>query len=146
MNPEDPEAAQRIVADYAAVLKCESEQEVYPSSVEALPYPKQTIKAAIRTCVQVLASSGRLTQELRDFLEIAYMSLADYVEEDVGRLLTEFCEAGDTLAVDGWLARDKVGSPAWNRLTESARLAGDIANLIERETQALRQEFSEIQG
>jgi hypothetical protein len=37
MNPEDPESAQRIVAEYASVLERESEAGVYPSSVTSLP-------------------------------------------------------------------------------------------------------------
>jgi hypothetical protein len=146
MNPEDAESAQRIVAEYAAVLERESEQEVYPSSVSRLPYPKQTIKAAIETCVRGLASTDQLTAELSDFLEIAYVSLADYVEEDIVRLLVEFREAGDSLADDGRLAHERVGTAAWKRLSDSARLAGEIASTIAQETEALRQEFRGIRA
>ena len=144
MNPEDPESAQRIVAEYADVLERESARDVYPSSVEALPYPKPTIKAAIETCVRVLASRDALTPELVDYLEIAYVSLADYVEADVVRLLAEFHAAGHTLAADGRLAREKVGTPAWKRLTESARIAGTIATEIAHQTETLRQEFRQL--
>jgi hypothetical protein len=144
MNPEDPESAQRIVAEYASVLERESEAEIYPSSVSSLPYPKPTIKAAIRTCVRALAATDQLTPELSDFLEIAYVSLADYVDEDIVQLLTEFREASATLAADERRAREKVGTPAWNRLRESSQLAGDIARMIAEQTESLRQEFQEF--
>jgi hypothetical protein len=145
MNPEDPEAAQRIVAEYAAVLERDSLRDVYPSSVDALPYPKPIIKTAIGTCVHTLAETDRLTPELADFLEIAYVSLADYVEDDIVRLLSEFREAADALAADGRLAKEKMGTPAWNRLSGSARIAGDIAGLIAEQTESLRAEFRQLQ-
>ena len=146
MNPEDPESAQRIVAEYADVLERESASDVYPSSVQTLPYPKPTIKTAIETCVRVLAANGALTTELADYLEIAYVSLADYVDDDVVRLLAEFKDAGNTLAADGRLAREKVGTAAWTRLTESARIAGTIASEIAQQTEMLRQEFRQFQA
>lgn len=87
-----------------------------------------------------------MTEELRAFLEIAYVSLADYVEDDLVKLLTEFRQAGETLAADGRLAHEKLGSPAWSVLTGSSRLAGEIARTIAEETEVLRREFEQIQG
>jgi hypothetical protein len=144
MNPEDPESAQRIVAEYVSVLERDSEADLYPSSVTSLPYPKLTIKTAIRTCVRALVASDQLTPELSDFLEIAYVSLADYVEDDIVQLLTEFREAGATLAADERRAREKVGTPAWNRLSESGQLAGEIARMISEQTKTLRDEFRQL--
>ena len=43
MNPDDPESAQRIVAEYAQVLE-RGDSAVFPASIRMLPYPKQTIK------------------------------------------------------------------------------------------------------
>jgi hypothetical protein len=146
MNPENPEAAQRIVAEYAQLLEQESRSAVYPSSVRSLPYAKPTIKQAIRTCVLALGASRQLTDELRDFLEVAYVSLADYVDDDLVKLLTEFREAAETFAADGRLTREKLTSPAWSTLAGSSRIAGDIARTIAEETEALRQEFRELQA
>jgi hypothetical protein len=146
MNPEDPESAQRIVAEYAALLEAESERAIYPSAASVLPYPKQTIKQAMRTCVRQLGATGQMTDELRTYLELAYISLADYLEDDLVKLLTEFREASETLAVDGRRAIEKVQSPAWNVLSESSRLTGMIAKTIADETEALRLEFQEIEA
>lgn len=44
MNPEDLESAQRIVAEYAALLEAESEQAVYPSAASMLPYAKDILR------------------------------------------------------------------------------------------------------
>jgi len=144
MNPANPESAQRIVAEYVGLLERDTENATYPSSVNALPYPKPTIKQAIRTCVVALEASGQMTEELREFLEFAYLSLADYVDDDLIKVLIEFREAGETLAVDGRLAREKLGSPAWKTLAGSSRLAGQVARAIAEDTEALRLEFSEL--
>ena len=141
VNPRDPESAQRIVAEYAALLERESQADVYPGSSRDLPYSKPTIKQAIQTCVLALSATAQLTSGLRDFLEIAYVSLADYIEDDLVRLLTEFREAGETFAHDGRRVREKLDTSSWNVLTESSRLAGDIAVNIALDTAALRSEF-----
>lgn len=138
MNPEDPESAHRIVAEYGRVL--ERPDEALPSSVRALPYPKQTIKAAILTCAATLRKSQQLTPDMRDFLEEAYVALADYVDEDVVRVMAEYRESLATLA-DVQAAREKVHTPAWQRVSEMSRLAGDIARSIADDTAALRLEF-----
>jgi hypothetical protein len=144
MNPRDPQAAQTIVAEYAALLQEHSEKEIYPSLVTSLPYPKEDIKTAIRTSVEALTRSGQLTAELRDFLEISYVSLADFVDEELARLLWEYRAAAAALEEPGRLAKDRVASPAWQTLASSGRLAGDIAGAIARETEDLRSEFNRL--
>jgi hypothetical protein len=139
MNPDDPESAQRIVAEYAHVLE-RDDATAYPASVRALPYPKQTIKAAIVTCAATLRQTEQLTSEMRDFLEEAYVGLADYVDDDLVRIMTEYREALTTVA-DVQAARDKVQTPAWQRIAETSRLAGEIAKSIADDTAALRLEF-----
>jgi hypothetical protein len=139
MNPDDSESAHRIVTEYARVLEREDSQ-TFPASVRALPYPKQTIKAALLTCTSALQNARQLTPEMRDFLEQAYVALADYVDDDLVRVMTEYRES--LVAVEGvQAARDKVQTDAWQRIAQTSRLAGDIARSIAEDTATLRAEF-----
>lgn len=54
-----------------------------------------------------LAGSGELTPELGEYLELAYVSLADYVDDEVATLLREYARAGQELCrgQPGWRAR-----------------------------------------
>jgi hypothetical protein len=136
-----PQEAQRIVAAYLKVVEAHAEANVYPCTVDDLPQSKDTIRAAFRTSVAALLSTGGLTPELRDYLEIAYVSLADYVSGDCMRLLREYGLAGEQLAGDPRLAREKVGTDAWRRLAEQSRLAGELAREISNDAHRLRTEF-----
>ncbi|HEY8549528.1 MAG TPA: hypothetical protein VIL35_06210 [Vicinamibacterales bacterium] len=139
MNPEDPESAHRIVSEYARVLEA-ADQQPLPAPARLLPYPKRIIKTAILTCAAALRESQQLTDDMRDFLEQAYVALADYVDDDLVRVMSEYREA---LASISHLQKvqDRVQSPAWRRITETSRLAGDIARSIADEAAALRLEF-----
>lgn len=139
MNPEDPESAQRIVAEYARVLES-GDAQVYPASTRALPYPKQTIKGAILTCAAALRESQQLTDEMREFLEQAYVALADYLDDDLVRVMAEYRDALASVA-DVHSARDKQQTAAWQRIAATSRLAGEIAQAIADDTAALREEF-----
>jgi hypothetical protein len=139
MNPEDPESAQRIVADYARILEAEDTHPL-PASIRLLPYPKQTIKGAILTCTATLRQQARLTPEMLEFLEQAYVALADYLDDDLVRVMAEYRDALASVA-DVHAARDKVHTPAWQRIAGTSRLAGDIARSIADDTAALRREF-----
>jgi hypothetical protein len=141
MDPEDPVVAQVIVAEYARLLEQHSQADQYPSPVSSLPYSKQIIKTAIRTCVRSMIATSQLTEELRDFLEVAYISLADYIDEELVRLMTEYRAAGATLAAEGRLAKEKVETPAWKTLARTSGLAGEIARAIAQDTEELRAEF-----
>jgi hypothetical protein len=141
MNPTDPESAQRIVADYAAVLEQHAAVQAYPASVRTLPYPKQTLKAAIFTCAASLRDTGQLTDELREFLETAYVLLADYIDEELVRVTTEYRESAATIAADARAAREKVHTAAWQRVAATSGLAGEIAKSIADDAAALRREF-----
>jgi hypothetical protein len=143
-NTDDPYVAQKVVAEYAALLEEHAKLDVYPASVESLPYPKDTIKHAVRTCVVALDRSGQLNPELTDFLEVAYVSLADYVEDELVRLMAEHRSAGAALAADGRLVSEKTASPAWHTLAETSRLVGEVARNIAAESEALRHEFREL--
>src|SRR5918992_2481366 len=139
MNPDDPESAQRIVTDYVTVLE-HGDSLAYPASVRLLPYPKQTIKSAILTCAASLRQTDQLTGEMHDFLEQAYSALADYTDDDLVQVMAEYREALAAVA-DVRSAREKLSTPAWQRIAETSRLAGEIARSIADETAALRLEF-----
>jgi hypothetical protein len=146
MDPHDPETAQRIVGDYAVLLEEHAKQDLYPGVITTLPYPRETIKTAIETSLAALAAARALTPELRDFLEVAYISLADYVDEEVARLLREFHKANAALAADSRPTRQKVASPAWSIVAESSALVSEIARAITEDIDQLRARFRELQA
>lgn len=136
-----PTEAQRVVAAYLKLVEAHAEQDVYPCPVSDLPQAKDTIRAAFRTSLTTLAGSGQLTPELRDYLEVAYVSLADYIDKEGVQLLREYRRAGEALAADGRTAREKVTTEPWRRLSEQSRLAGQLARAIGEEADRLRHEF-----
>jgi hypothetical protein len=144
VNPDDPLDAQQIVAEYARVLDRDLQSGRFPAAVESLPFAKPTIKAAIRTSVTTLANNGQLTEDLREFLETAYVSLADYVTPDLVRLMSEYTQAADELAADPRLAREKTTGRPWQTIAESSRLAGEIARSVASEAELLRGEFQQL--
>ena len=130
--------AQRIVAAYLTVVDADAASDEYPCSIEDLPQPKETIRAAFRVAVLAVASLGQLTAELRDYLEVAYVSLADYVDDECRTLLREYQRAGAELAADRRLARsDPVG-----RFVEQAdrvvAMRGRLGHMGGRDAQPLR--------
>jgi hypothetical protein len=141
MNPDDPSAAQVIVAEYARVLEQHHEERRHPASVHLLPYPKQTLKRAIYTSLVTLAATEQLTDDLLEFLETLYVSLADYVDDELATLMLEFREAGDALVHEARAAHEKQHTTAWQSVAESSRLVGEIAREIARDSKALREEF-----
>lgn len=85
VDPSTPRDAQSIVAAYLKVIEAHAAADVYPGSLRDLPHPKETIRAAFKISVAALIADSRLTSELREYLEIAYVSLADYVDEEPRR-------------------------------------------------------------
>lgn len=146
MNPSDPESAQQIVAEYGALLEQHTLEHVYPAPLRSLPYPKQVIKEAIHTSVRVLHATGQMTQELSDFLEIAYISLADYVEDDVVRLMAEHRTAAEKLQLQSLVPSERSATAEWGVLARTSGLAGEVARAIAAETEELRQEFHQRAG
>ena len=146
MDASNPREAQRIVADYLKVVEAHAAEDVYPGSLRDLPHGKETIRAAYRTATVALAAGGQLTPELRDYLEVGYVSLADYVDDECVTLLREYGRAGEELAGDQRLARDKVTTDAWRRVSEQSRLAGELARTISAEGERLRAEFRSWQS
>jgi hypothetical protein len=146
MEPNTPRDAQRIVAAYLKVVETHAADDVYPCSIGDLPESKEIIRAAFRTCVTALAQGDQLTPELCEYLEIAYVSLADYVDEECFALLRDYGRAGEELAADRRLAREKMGTDAWQRLSEQSRLAGQLARTVSEEAERLRDEFRSWQS
>jgi hypothetical protein len=146
MDLVTPQDAQRIVAAYLTVVDAHAGANVYPCSTSELPQSKEIIRAAFKTCVTRLRSTGELTTDMRDYLEIAYVSLADYVSDECVALLREYGRAGEELAADGRLAREKVTTDAWQRLSGQSRLAGQLAREIADEADRLRAEFESWQS
>ena len=141
MEPLTAQEAQRIVASYLTVVEAHAEANIYPCVIDDLPQSKERIRTAFRTCVTALHATGELTSELRDYLEIGYVSLADYVSDECMKLLREYGLAGEQLADDPRLARHKTGTEAWRRLSEQSRLAGELARAISDDADRLRVEF-----
>lgn len=146
MDAITPQDAQRIVAAYLKVVDADAATEKYPCSIGDLPRPKELIRDAFRVSVTSLAGIGQLTPELRDYLEVAYVSLADYVDEECRSLLHEYRHAGEQLAADRRLAREKADTDAWRRVTEQSALAGQLARGISEEAERLRAEFRSWQS
>lgn len=146
MDPNNPDDAQNIVAAYLKLVEAHAAADVYPGSLRDLPHSKETIRAAFKTSTMALITAGQLTAELREYLEIAYVSLADYVDEEGATLLREYAGAGAELAADSRLAREKTTTDAWRRVTEQSRLAGQIASAISVEADSLRAEFRSWQS
>lgn len=144
LDPADPIVAQKMVSEYAALLEKHAREDVYPAPIASLPYSKELLKTSIRTAAAALVSSGQMTDQMRDLLEVAYMSLADYVEDDLVQLMREYQTAGAELAADARLAKEKMGTPAWQQLSATGRLAGEIAKTLAHETELLRREFRQF--
>lgn len=141
MDPAAPADAQRIVAAYLEIVQADTEADVYPGSLRDLPHSKEIIRTAFRTSTRALAATGQLTEDLREYLEIAYVSLADYLDDEGVALLREYRQAGEALTAGPRLARDKAASDAWRRVAEQSRLAGRLAHAISVEADQLRVEF-----
>ena len=144
MNPDDPLDAQQMVAEYARLLERDIQEERHPARIDSLPYAKPLIKSAIRTSVIRLAATGQLTDELREFLETAYISLAEYLEDELVDLMTQFRQSAEELAAHAQSAREKTATAAWQTLARSGSLAGEVARATTTEAEALRREFHQF--
>src|SRR6476659_3757978 len=141
MNSDDPLDAQQVVAEYARVLERDIAENRHPGRADSLPYAKRVIKDAIRTSVETLVRSGTLTAELREFLEVAYTSLADYIDRDLVDLMTEYRRSAADLAAVARSPPEKITTTAWRTVAGSSALAGEVARSIATEAEALKSEF-----
>ncbi len=144
MNPTDPNVAQQIVAAYGGVLERHDRANQFPAPTSSLPYSRDTIKQAIRTSAQALASSGQLSDELRDFLEGAYVSLADFVDDELVRLMAEYNRAAEDVSQTPHAPAERVRTASWQTLQRTSALAGEIARSVADDAARLREEFGAI--
>jgi hypothetical protein len=143
MDPSDPLDAQQVVVEYARLLERDLADNRYPARVDSLPYAKPIIKSAIQTSVQSLTRSGQLTDDLREFLETAYVSLAEYIDAELAHLLVQYRAAASELAA-GATVHDRTATIAWRTVAGSSALAGDVARAITDDAEALREEFRSL--
>jgi hypothetical protein len=141
MDPLDPVDAQQVVIEYARMLERDVTEGRHPARLDSLPYAKPVIKSAIRTSAIALSTSGQLTAELREYLETAYIFLAEYVDSELVDLVTEYRRSAEQLAAESPLAAEKTRTVAWRTLVESGSLAGELARATTNESEALRDEF-----
>ena len=144
MNPEDPAVAQQIVAAYAKLLEEYTETDRLPAPNSVLPYGRDTIKTAICTAARALTSNGQLTQDLREFLEGAYVGLADFIDHELARLMAEYNEAAAALSAGHVPTSERMKTPAWETLERTSALAGSIARSIAEDAEQLRAEFRHL--
>lgn len=135
--------AQQIVVEYARTLERDINENRLPGRVDALPFAKAAIRQAIETSVTFLSSTSGLTDEMREFLETAYVSLAEYLEPELVSLVLEYRRAADELSAGSTIA-DRTSTAAWRTLTESAGLAADIARATTQEADELRARFRQL--
>lgn len=141
MDPDVPHDAQRIVAAYLAIVETHAALDVYPCSLRELPYSKESLRRAFKTSMSALVATGHLTSDLRTYLETAYVSLADYMDDECATLLREYARASEEIGADAGRAREKTGTDAWQRLVGQSALAGRVARTISDEAARLRAEF-----
>lgn len=135
--------AQQVVVEYARTLERDLSENKLPARVDSLPFAKAAIMDAIETSVTYLSSTSALTDELREYFETAYVSLAEYLEPELLTLVLEYRRAAEELSA-GVSTADRTATPAWRTLSESAGLAGEIARATTAEAGELRARFRHI--
>jgi hypothetical protein len=141
MEQLDPFIAQQIVVEYARLLERDLSESRHPARADTLPHAKPLIQSAIWTSVRCLVESGQLTDDMREYLETAYVSLAEYLDGELVDLMTEYRRSADELAAVAPMARDKVQTSAWRTLADSGSLAGEVARATTADAARLRDEF-----
>jgi hypothetical protein len=145
MDPDDPFEAQEIVRAYMAVLEQHYRAgDTFPIPRSTLPHSKDLIRQSMQTMLRSLAAAGQITQEVRSVLEIAYVSLADYLDEELVQVMREYGRALSELDAEAGHGREKTGSAAWARIAETSSLVARIARATADETESLRAEFQQF--
>ena|SRR5258708_5509879 len=98
MDPLDPLDAQPIVVECARLLERDITENRPPARADSLCYAKPIIKSAICTSATYLAESGQLTHDLREYLETAYTSVAEYLDAELVDLMTQYRRSAEALA------------------------------------------------
>jgi hypothetical protein len=140
----DPVSAQQLVARYVALVEEHTQARAFPASAAMLPAPKRVIKDAVRTVLEALANTNQLTDELRLFLQDAFVALANYVDAEQAALAAEHRRASEALEGEPRQPRERLDSPHWATVARTSQLAGQIARASAEEASALLQEFDAL--
>ncbi len=143
MTDADLAFAQQVVVEYARVLARDLSEDRLPERVDVLPFSKTAIKDAIETSVTYMSSTTGLTDEMREFFETAYVSLAEYLESELVTLVQDYRRAAEELSAGTTIA-DRTSTPAWRTLAEGAGLAAEIARATTAEADELRARFRQL--
>lgn len=141
MSPHIPEEAQQIVVAYAARLEQDAASGRQLLPLSTLPFPKPVIQQAIRTVTTAVLETEQMTGPMNEFLEAAYVALADYVDDDIARLLTQHFDAGLALETEEAIGKEKTKTAAWRLAAETGPLIGRIGQAIAEESAELRREY-----
>jgi hypothetical protein len=145
MDPDDPTNAHQIVSAYMTRLEEHyGADEPFPLPLSTLPYTKHIITQSMKTMVGSLAAAGQITPELHRVLEIAYTSLADYVDDELVRVMREYRKAMSELDVAAGSGQQKTGTTAWGQVAEMSSLVAGIAKAMADEAEMLRTEFQQF--
>jgi hypothetical protein len=74
---------------YGEVLEKLSNERLLMKPISKLPFSKDTIKLAVRICLAGVQMET-VPKYLQDSLEVAYISLADFIEDDQAKYYNEF--------------------------------------------------------
>ena len=143
MTDADLAFAQQVVVEYARVLARDLSENRLPERVDVLPFSKTVIRDAIETSVTFMSSTSGLTDEMREFFETAYVSLAEYLEAELVSLVQDYRRAAEELSAGATVA-DRTSTPAWRTLAEGAGLAAEIARATTAEAEELRARFHQL--
>jgi len=139
-----------IVDRYGACLENVSKSGGYPIyPISALPYPKEKIKAALRTCLIYSASNRTLTKQYKGHLEVGYLLIADFVNDEDANLIQEWSKAlkqtrlklADKVDISE-LNKSGLFAKDWKRAYEIIDLAAKEGETLQMELKDLRAEFS----
>jgi hypothetical protein len=122
------EQAERIVNEYGRVM-AESFSASTAAPASMLPYPKATIKEAIRSYAGALHILGELKGQIRDQLAAGYGYLAAFVDDEEAQTVREGELAllradGDKLLkddYDSWVRKLERHTEAYRRISECMR-------------------------
>ncbi len=140
----EPAAAQQLIARYVALIEQHTDENAFPAPATTLPASKTAIKSAVRTVLAALAATSQLTAELTAFLEDAFVTLANYVDDELAALAAEHRRASAALETAPREPRERLASPNWEIVARTSRLAGEIARRSVDEAAELRQEFRSL--
>lgn len=116
-----------IAGNYGEVLKKTSS---YISGLSRLPYPREHIKIAIRTCL-VGVGRGLIPTSMRTSLEVSYLALSSFIDDSKAAIIAKVQSELDMMIVPKDLDE-------WNKIFS---VVDKESNLLEDELKHLRKQF-----